>query len=108
MKQQTVVQYLLIVAGILTLVGAVMHVFHSIFAPYIFTGGAILLVAGHAISAISVKSEDFRQRRLSRIGFIASLFLLVSSYLMFTQSNSWVVFLLIYAAITFYLSFRTE
>ena len=107
MKQQILVQYLFIVAAITVLAGAVMHVFQISVSPYVFTAGAILLIATHAINSIAIKEEDFRKRRASRIGFIASLFLLVSSYLMFAGSNSWVVFLLIYAVISFYLSFRT-
>lgn len=105
MKQQPLVQSLFTASAVIILLGAVLHILLMPFAPYIFTIGAILLVVVHGIIAFLVKG-DFHKRRVTRIGFIASLFLLLSSYLMFADSNSWVVFLLIYAAISFYLSFR--
>ena len=75
---------------------------------YVFAAGSLVLIAYHAIIAYNFKKDDRGLQRLYRIGFISSLFLAVGSYFMFTASNSWIVMVLIYALITFYLSFRIK
>ena len=108
MTKEKIHQIIFISAGIITLIGAITEIINVEYAPFIFAFGTLLLVYSHIQSALSVSDDDFRMRRLSRIGFISSLMLVIAAYLMFTGSNSWVAFLLIYAVVTFFLSFRSE
>jgi len=75
---------------------------------YAFAAGALLLIVYHAMLAYKVGDENKTKQRLYRIGFMASLFLAIGSYFMFTGSTSWIVMVLIYALITLYLSFRLK
>ncbi len=108
MMKTKIHQIIFIVAGILTIAGAILQLSDFSYAPYVFTLGTLLLIYSHAQSVFSVREDGFRSRRLARLGIIASLMLLVADYLMFAGSNSWVIFLLIYALVTLYLSFRSE
>lgn len=101
-------QFLYISAIVLTLAGAVLHLVLVRFSTYIFSAGALLLIILHLINVFKTKTEDKQQERLTRIGLIASLFLALAAYFMFKDSNSWVVAVLLYALITFYISFRTK
>ncbi|NDV47639.1 hypothetical protein D0T49_11335 [Paludibacter sp. 221] len=105
-QKNNITQVIFIIGGILTIIGAILQIINYVYAPFVFSGGGLLLVYCHVMNSFAQKEDDFRSRRLSRIGFISSLLLILSAYLMFTGSNSWVVFLLIYAAISLFLSFR--
>lgn len=107
MKNNRIVPILFIIGGVLTLTGAVLKVTDYLYSPYVFATGAALMVFCHTMIAIKTKDEDFRLRRITRLGFISSLFLVVAAYQMFTGANSWVAFLLIYALVTLFLSFRS-
>jgi len=78
------------------------------YTEYLFALGALLLIAYHAIQAYNFKEEDKVKQRVYRLGFISSLFLAIAAYFRFTDSNSWIVMVLIYAVTTFYLSFRMK
>jgi len=94
-------------AGILTIVGAIMQIVGIQFAPFVFALGAALFIYCQLKNLMN-SDDNFRTRRLARLGFISALMLLISTYFMFVGSNIWVVFLLIYAVITFFLTFRSE
>jgi len=108
MTQKTVQQIIFIFGGIFTLVGAITQFAHFEYAPYIFAIGAALLIYSRIKNILATNENNFRTKRLSRIGFISALMLLVACYFMFIDSNAWVVFLLIYAVVTFVLTFRSE
>ena len=108
MTQKIIQQIIFSFGGIFTLVGAVTQFTHFEYAPYIFAVGAALLIYCHIKNILATSEDNFRTKRLSRIGFISALMLLVACYFMFIGSNAWVVFLLIYAVVTFALSFRSE
>jgi len=78
------------------------------YIEFVFALGAILLISYHAILAYNFKKEDKTLQRLYRMGFISSLFLAIGAYFMFTNSNSWIVMVLIYALTTLYISFRIK
>ncbi len=103
------IQYIIFtIAGTLTIAGAIAQIAEFKYTPYIFASGSILLIYSHLKVIFSRKEDNFRLKRLSRIGFISSLMLIIANYFMFTGSNAWVVFLLIYAITIFFLSFRSE
>jgi uncharacterized membrane protein HdeD (DUF308 family) len=106
MKEKQNSQILFILAGTITILGAFAKLFNLIYAPYIFSVGAGILIILHGINAFDTKNLDNRHQRLNRIGFFTSLMLGLAAYLMFTNSNSWVVPILIYALSSFFQSFR--
>ncbi|MCE5332118.1 MAG: hypothetical protein LLF95_08245 [Bacteroidales bacterium] len=97
-----------IIGGTITIVGAVAQLFDFGAAPFIFSAGALVMIVLQLIQALNDKSDDLRQKRLSRLAFMVSLFLGLAAYLMFTHSNLWVVAILVYAFTTLFLSFRTR
>ena len=95
------------VGALLTSAGAIMNLFDVENSKYIFGLGSIIVIAIHASIALQ-KSDDLRKQRLTRMGFTSSLLLGLGTYFMFTDSNAWVVTVLIYALTSFFLSFRSE
>lgn len=108
MNKAQINQIIFIIAALLTITGAITYLMNFVYAPYVFTVGSVLLIYCHVQVVLSAKDENFRAKRLGRIGLMSSLMLLIGDYFMFLGSNSWVVFLLIYALISLFLSFRTE
>jgi len=106
MKEKQPSQILFITAGTIIILGAFAKLFDIEYAPYIFSVGAALLIFIQSKYAFDSKKLDARQQRLTRIGLLTSLMLGIAAYLMFTNSNSWVVAVLIYALSSFFLSFR--
>jgi uncharacterized membrane protein HdeD (DUF308 family) len=104
MKNKKPSQLIFILAGTFTILGAFAQLFNMVFAPYIFSIGAGLLIFIHGKEAFYGKVDG--QQRLARLGLFTSLMLGIAAYFMFTHSNSWVVFVLIYALSSFYQSFR--
>lgn len=95
--------------SLLVLVGAALKFFQFEFANYIFVLGAALLL-GLQTFYVSKSGEetDLQAKRLIRLMFIASLFLGIAAYFMFTGKNTWVPLLLAYALISLYISFRSK
>lgn len=98
---------LTIVFALLLLSGAVLFMFDVPYAEYVFALGALLSIVQSFLYAIQNRSVDCRIQRLHRLGFVASLFLGIAAWLMFMGNNSWVPFVLIYALVVFFLSFRS-
>lgn len=90
-------------AGLLVLVGAVMHFTLWSMAPYLFALGA----AGIALCYLTIpaKEMDFRERRLHRFNVFAGLLMIVSSGFMFEGGTEWVIFLTISAILQLYTAF---
>jgi hypothetical protein len=103
-----IVQNLFPAGAILVFISSVLQFQEVPYMPIGYTLGSIMLIAYHAFTAYNTTETTKINQRLYRIGFIASLFLAVGSYFMLTNSLSWVVTTLIYAVITFYLSFRLK
>lgn len=102
-------QILYLGAGLLAIFGAVAQFLEHFYAPYVFSAGAALFIIIHAIHVFTMPDTiSFRDKRLARSGLFSSLLLGLSAYFMFTNSNLWVVALLIYALSSFILSFRGE
>ena len=106
MKDKQPSQILFITAGTIIILGAFAKLFDIAYAPYIFSVGAAFLIFIQGKNAYDSKNLDSRQQRLTRIGLLTSLMLGIAAYLMFNNSNSWVVCVLIYALSSFFLSFR--
>jgi len=106
MIQKQPSQVLFIIAGTLTIVGAVAQLFDFEVAPYVFSVGAGLLIYTQFMIAWGGRTAEKRQQRLGRIGFLSSLLLVIAAYYMFTGSNLWVVAVLIYGLSSFSLTFR--
>lgn len=96
----------IISGGLATTLGAVAQLLNLKFAPYVFAFGAVLLIINQVIAVIEDKDYDFRTKRLARLWLLDSLLLGLAAYLMFTESNSWVVAVMMYALTSIFLSFR--
>lgn len=108
MTKEKIQQIVFGCAGVLTIAGAVAQIAGVVCSSYVFAAGVLLLVCLHVKSVWQTRDDNFRMKRLARIGFLSSLMLLAACYFMFTGSNVWVVCLLIYAVVSFFLSFRSE
>jgi len=106
MKQTDIHKIFLITGGGLAVVGAVLELIDIVYAPYLFSIGAAILIFIQLKNTLENKDAEVRQKRLYRNGLFASLMLAVAAYFMFNNSNSWVVAVLIYSLSTLFLSFR--
>jgi len=95
-----------IAGSILTLVGVILQLNDLDFSKYIFGVGALSLIVIYFINNFQAKDESNRLRRQYRILLLASFLLAVSTYMMFKDNGSWIVLVLIYAAVSVFLSFR--
>ena len=110
--------------AILLVVGALLYTLDVAYTEYVFAAGAVIAIVHTFIYAIqnrpsSIKqqaengnrkssADDRRTARLHGLHFIATLFLGVAAWLMIVHSSSWMPFMLIYALVVFFLSFRTK
>lgn len=95
-----------IIGSILSIFGAIGHMFEVNFSAYLFSLGAALIIALKFLAMDQKVITNKRLHRLNRIGFMSSLLLALAAYCMFTDSNLWVVALLLYSVLSFFLSFR--
>lgn len=94
--------------ALITIAGALLKLLTIQYAAYIFSIGAAMIIILQLLNTLNAKDEDFRQQRLTRIALISSLFLAVAAYFMFKDANSWVVFVLLYALTSLFLSYRMK
>lgn len=106
MKHMKIHTILISVFAVLLVAGAVLFMFDVDYAEYIFAAGAVLAIVQSFVYAIQNKTDDKRVARLHRLNFVATLFLGVAAWLMFMHNTSWVPFVLIYAVVVFFFSFR--
>lgn len=104
--QKQIFKFLFLGGGTLTIIGAASQLFELKYAPYLFSIGAAILIFLQIKIALDSNTPKMRQQRIGRNGFLASLLLAAAAYFMFTDSNLWVVAVLIYALTSFFLSFR--
>lgn len=97
---------LVTVFGALLLTGALLQTFDLPFAEWVFSTGALLAVVQSFGFAMQNKTDNRRESRLHLLNFVASLFLGVAAWMMWVDSNSWVVMLLCYVVVVLFLSFR--
>lgn len=86
--------------------GAIACIAGRLFAPYLFGAGALVMVVLAITDMWRHRNAAFRETRLFRMNLLASLALVIGAYLMYKESNSWVICLLIYALVTLFLSYR--
>lgn len=96
------------IGGITIILASFLKINNNEFAKYAYSVGALLLITYHASIALKNKNSESRLQRSTRMGFINSLFLAVGAYFMFTDANSWILAVLIYALATLFLSFRMK
>jgi hypothetical protein len=106
--QKQLSQLLYLGAGSLAIFGAIAQLLEHFYAPYVFSVAAAIFITIQSIHVYEMRDTPMRERRLARIGLFSSLLLGLSAYFMFTNSNLWVVALLIYALSSLFLSFRGE
>ena len=95
--------------SLLVLVGAALKFFQFEFANYIFVGGAALLIGLQTFYfSKSAEETNLQTKRQHRLMFFVSLFLGVATYFMFTEKNTWVPLVLVYALASLFLSFRNK
>jgi len=102
----TAVKGIIISFHVLLVAGALLKMFDVMYAWAVFAAGAVVAISFALRIAVENKTNDFRQSRLLRLHFLASLFLGVGAYLMSIDNTAWVVMLLVYAVLEFYFSFR--
>ena len=105
-NSKTLHTVLIAVFAVLLVTGALLYMFDIPFAEYVFASGAVLAIVQAFVYALQNRTDDRRTARLHRLNFVATLFLGVAAWLMFMHNTSWVPFVLIYAVIVFFLSFR--
>lgn len=108
MMNKKLSQLFYLAAGSFAVFGAVAHFLEHFYAPYLFSVGAAMFIIIQAIHVFTMPDTSMREMRLARIGLFSSLLLGLSAYFMFTNSNLWVIALLIYALTSFFLSYRGE
>jgi len=106
MKQPDTGKIIFSVGGVLTILGIFLNFFNIVYAPYVFSAGAAVLIVIQLKSAIDNRKAETRQKRLTINGVFSTLMLGLAAYFMFTGSNTWVVAVLIYALTALFLSFR--
>ena len=92
--------------AVLLVAGALLFSLDVPYAEFVFAAGALLAVIQAFVYAIQHRTTDRRTARLHRLNFLATLSLGVAAWLMIRHNTSWVPFVLIYALVVFFLSFR--
>ncbi|MGC3978564.1 MAG: hypothetical protein QM751_10260 [Paludibacteraceae bacterium] len=96
------------VGSLLVLMGAVLKFVELNFADYVFSGGVVILFMAHIFLMSTSKNEELRVQRAHRLMLLATFLLGAAAYFMFTGKLSWIPFVLAYAVISLYLSFRIK
>jgi signal transduction histidine kinase len=92
------------VGALSVLVSSVLVMENVLWGKYVFAVGAAFFIVGRMRS--TYEGTDFRLKRLNRLYFISSLFLLAVSYMQFRNIRSWVVVLLMVALTELYAAVR--
>lgn len=93
-----------IVGAILILISSVMVMEHVLYSKYVFAAGVAMYIVSRMRS--TYEGEDFRLKRLNRLYFLSSLFMLGASYMQFKNLNSWVAVMLMAALTELYVAVR--
>ncbi|MDO4695783.1 hypothetical protein [Porphyromonas sp.] len=87
----TIATILLYVSFLLIILGSSLYILALTWTVWLFIIGAIGLTSYFLLSSLAVRGGVARERRLNRMGFIGSLFYIVSSGFMYERSNVWVI-----------------
>lgn len=93
-----------IVGAILILISSVLVMENVLYSKYIFAVGVAMYIVSRMRS--TYEGDDFRLKRLNRLYFLSSLFMLAASYMQFKGLNSWVAVLLMSALTELYVAVR--
>ncbi len=93
-----------IVGAILILISSVMVMEHVLYSKYVFAVGVAMYIVSRMRS--TYEGDDFRMKRLNRMYFMSSLFMLGASYMQFKNLNSWVAVMLMAALTELYVAVR--
>ena len=93
-----------IVGAILILISSVLVMEHVLYSKYIFAAGVAMYILSRMRS--TYEGNDFRLKRLNRLYFLSSLFMLGASYMQFKNLNSWVAIMLMSALTELYVAIR--
>lgn len=99
-------KYAQLVASLFVLVGVGMKFADISSAVYLFSVGVLGLFVLQIMYAVETKDAPLQVKRIAGLMFVATVMLGLGAYLMFVGSGYWVVMVLLYALISFYLSFR--
>lgn len=92
------------VGAILILISSVLVMENVLYSKYVFAVGVAMYIVSRMRS--TYEGEDFRLKRLNRLYFLSSLFMLGASYMQFKGLNSWVAVLLMSALTELYVAVR--
>jgi hypothetical protein len=93
-----------IIGAILILISSVLVMEHVLYSKYIFAVGVAMYILSRMRS--TYEGNDFRLKRLNRLYFLSSLFMLGASYMQFKNLNSWVAIMLMSALTELYVAIR--
>ncbi len=95
---------LFMLGAVLILISSVLVMENIIWGKYMFAVGTALFLVSRMRS--TYEGEDFRLKRLNRLYFLSSVFLLGVSYMQFKGLKSWVAVLLMVALTELYVAVR--
>ncbi len=95
---------LFMLGAILVLISSVLVMENVLWGKYVFAVGTAFFIVSRMRS--TYEGEDFRLKRLNRLYFLSSLFMLGVSYMQFKGLKSWVAVLLMVALTELYVAVR--
>ena len=104
MKDQKLANIFFYISALLIVSGALLKISNYTNASYIFLAGACILTFSRVL--FFVQNRDKMKGRLPQIQIFSSALLVLSGYFMYVGSNSWSVFIFLFALIELYVTFR--
>jgi hypothetical protein len=101
-----IVNIVFAIGSVLVLISSVLVMENVVWGKYTFAAGAALFVIGRMKMVYT--GDDFRLKRLNRMYFLSSLFLVAVSYMQFKGLRSWVAVLLMVAITEMYTTLRAS
>lgn len=95
---------LFMLGAVLILISSVLVMENVIWGKYVFAVGTAFFIVSRMRS--TYEGEDFRLKRLNRLYFLSSVFMLGVSYMQFKGLKSWVAVLLMVALTELYVAVR--
>lgn len=103
---QKILNIIFAIGATLVLISSVLVMEHVAWGKYVFASGVALFFFSRLKMVYT--GPDFRLKRLNRLYFMSSLFLVIASCLQFRAYNAWIVLLLLVAILEFYTSMRAS
>ncbi len=105
-KKKQICGMVMIGGGLMLLVGAALMITGWMFAPYLYSVGALMFATMQLLD--NKGSKDYKSKILRRHQILASIMLMVTGVLMFAERhNGWIVTLTIAAVFELYVAFRS-